>query len=76
MSVERLLEKAAFGPEEITQMRRAYELALQKVGVADPAGPLADLIAAKIVAISQAGERDPVLISKRAVMELGIPLGE
>jgi hypothetical protein len=75
MAIHGLLEKSALGPEEIRQMTKAYDLALERLGMVDRAGPLAELLAAKIVAIAKTGECDPAIISKRAVRELGILLG-
>ena len=53
-------------------MTAAYEGALHYLGLKDRSDPLTEVIAKKIIEVSRSGERDPALISARAVSELRI----
>jgi hypothetical protein len=67
MAIYRLLQKSAFGPEEIERMTTAYEDALRVLGLTDRADPLTEILAKKIIEIAQTGERDPAKIRDKAV---------
>jgi len=67
MAIYRLLQKSAFGPEEIERMTTAYEDALRVLGLTDRADPMTEILAKKIVEIAQTGERDPMRIRAKAV---------
>lgn len=67
MAIYRLLQKSAFGPEEIERMTTAYEDALRVLGLTDRADPLTEILAKKIIEIAQTGERDPAKIRAKAV---------
>jgi len=67
MTIYRLLQKSAFGPEEIERMTTAYEDALRVLRLTDRADPLTEILAKKIIEIAQTGERDPARICANAV---------
>jgi len=67
MAIYRLLQKSAFGPEEIERMTAAYEDALRVLGLTDRADPMTEILAKKIIEIAQTGERDPARIRTKAV---------
>jgi len=67
------LENLPLGPEDIKQMTAAYEQALHKIGLIDRADPRSEIIAKKIIEVVQTGGRNPARISRRALLELGIP---
>lgn len=67
MAIYRLLQKSAFGPEEIERMTTAYEDGLRVLGLTDRADPFTEILAEKIIEIAQTGERDPAQIRVRAV---------
>ncbi len=67
------LENLPLGPEDIKQMTAAYEQALHKIGLIDRTDPRSEIIAKKIIEVVQTGERNPARISRRALLELGIP---
>lgn len=67
MAIYRLLQRSAFGPEEIERMTTAYEDALRVLGLTDRADPLTEILAKKIIEIAQTGERDPAKIRAKAV---------
>jgi hypothetical protein len=67
MAIYRLLQKSAFGPEEIERMTTAYEDALRALGLTDRSDPMTEILAKKIIEIAQTGERDPARIRAQAV---------
>jgi hypothetical protein len=72
MAIYRLLKFAAFDPEDISCMTTAYEDALVVLRLADRQDPITELVAKKIIEVSQQGERDPVRLREKALSELGI----
>jgi hypothetical protein len=74
MPIQRLLEHTVFGPFDIEAMSRAYDAALTALGLVDRSDPVTEIVAKKIIAIAQTGERDPVRLSKLAIEQLGIPV--
>ena len=72
MAIYRLIASGHFGPDEIKAMTAAYEAALIDLGIADRNDPLTELIARSIVNVTATGERDPVLIERRAINALGV----
>jgi len=73
MPILHYLRDLVLGPEEIRAMTAAYEQALHKLGLIDRADPITEVIAKKIIAVVQTGERNPARISRRALLELGVP---
>ena len=71
MTVYRLLENTAFGPEEIERLVAAYEKTLRALGLKDRNDPITQLVAEKIIAVGRLGIEDPAEISKLALKELG-----
>ena len=76
VAIYRLLNEAAFGPEDIRRMGAAYEAALQLLQLKDRNDPVTELVAAKIIQIFRLGEIDPPRICARALKELGVPIPE
>jgi hypothetical protein len=64
MTILRLLQKSAFGPEQIAYIAAAYEDALRELGFANRTDPITEIIAKKIIEIAQTGERDPLRIRR------------
>jgi hypothetical protein len=58
MSPHRLIDGAAFEPEIIILMTRAYQAAVKRVGKGQPP-PVLETLAKRIIEIASAGERDP-----------------
>ena len=73
MAIYRILQNAAFGPDDIDRMVAAYEATLKALGLKDRSDPITELVARKIVEISQTGVRDPQQLSQLAVEDLGTP---
>jgi hypothetical protein len=74
MAIYRLLQEAAFSPEDIGRMTAAYEAALRLLRLTDRTDPVTEIVAKKIIEVTRSGEHDPPRICARALKELGIPL--
>ncbi len=72
MTNHRLLENSPLGPAEIKLMTEAYEECLRLLRLNDRSDPLTELIAIQIVAITNTGERDPVIIASGAMKLAGL----
>lgn len=72
MTIHRLLQDKAFGPEEIACMITAYEGALRALGLIDRTDPITEIVAKKIIEIAQTGERDPARLRAQAIAGLGL----
>jgi hypothetical protein len=72
MAIYRLIANGSFGPDEIEVMKAAYEAALVDVGVSDRDDPITELIAKSIVNATATGERDPKVVTERALNALGV----
>ena len=69
MPIHHLLRNQPMG---ISRLTAAYEQALRGIGLVDRNDPLAEMVAKKVIAISQTGVREPAEISALAIEELGI----
>jgi hypothetical protein len=76
MAIYRLLQEAAFAPEDINRMTAAYEAALRLLRLTDRTDPVTEIVAKKIIEVTRTGEHDPPRICARALKELGIPLSD
>ena len=76
MAIYRLLQEAAFSPEDISRMTAAYEAALRLLRLTDRTDPVTEIVAKKIIEVTRNGEHDPPRICARALKELGIPLND
>jgi hypothetical protein len=70
-AIHGLFQGRAFEPEDINRMTVALDSALAALAIKDRTNVVAELVAAKIVEIAQAGERDPVRLCERALLGLG-----
>ncbi len=73
MAIYRILQNSPFGPDDIERLAAAYEETLKALGLKDRSDPITELVARKIVEISQTGVRDPIQISQLAIKELCAP---
>lgn len=76
MPIQRLLQQASFGPDEIGVLTQAYDCALEMLRLRDRSDPVCELIAAKTILVYRMGEHDAARICARTIKELGIPLPE
>ena len=72
MALYRLLKNSALGPEETSRITEAYGQALQTLCVKDRDDPLTEMIAKKIIKITQTGVHDPAEIAALAIKELEV----
>jgi hypothetical protein len=72
MAIYRLLQKSALGPEEIAVLTDAYEHILRKLSLVDRNDPVTELIAKKVIELSQRGVRDSEQLLELAIKELGV----
>jgi hypothetical protein len=72
MAIDRLLQNAPLGPEEISRLVTAYEETLKALELRDRSDPITNLVARKIIELGQTGVRDPQQISALAIKALGV----
>jgi hypothetical protein len=73
MTIHNLFKNSPFGPEEIRVLATAYEQTLSALGLKQREDRLTELVAKKIISISQTGVRDASILAERAIAELGFP---
>ena len=69
-ALDRVVQEAALTAEEISRLRKAYDLALREIGVKDRDDPLTERVAKEIVEAGRDGPADPVELSKLVVERL------
>jgi hypothetical protein len=67
VAIYRLLQEAAFGPEDVENLAAAYEDALRILGLKSRTDPLTELVAKRIIEVAQTGVRDPAKICALAI---------
>ena len=72
MAIYRLLQNAAFAPEDIAPLVAAYEDCLRTLKLSDRSDPIAQVLAKKIIEIAQTGIRDSAWLGRLALEELGV----
>ena len=73
MPIYRLLEREAFGPEDVAVMGNVFEELLQTLGLVDREDPVATLVAQKVIELAQTGVRDPILLKRLTLEAFGLP---
>jgi hypothetical protein len=71
MAIYRLLQNAAFDPDDIERMAEAYERALAVLGLADRNDPFIETVAQSIIFVAQTGEKKPERICALAIEHPG-----
>jgi hypothetical protein len=72
-TIYRLLQHAAFEPEDVEQLGAAYEEALRVLQVSDRADPITQIIAKRIIKAAQTGIHEPSELCKLAIKDLRVP---
>jgi len=72
VAIYRLLQKSAFGPEDIKRLSLAYEDVLLALDLKDRTDPATELIAKKIIEIARTGVRDPKQICNAVVVDFQV----
>jgi hypothetical protein len=57
----------SFSPDDIKVLAAAFDDALRASGLTDPADPIANTIAKRIIDLARLGERDPVRLREYAL---------
>jgi hypothetical protein len=71
VAIHRLLEDGVFDPDEIAIMVAAYDRVCASLHLESSRYAAAnELVALKVIEIAQTGDRDPVSIHDRAMLEL------
>jgi len=73
MPIYRLLQQAAFSPEDLDRIVSAYDECLRVLNLADRPEAIKEAVAKKIIEIAQTGVRDPNRMRKLALQELEVP---
>jgi hypothetical protein len=73
MPIDRLLAESKFGPDEIENLKLAFEQALRSLQLVDRTDPITDIVARRIIEIGTTGVRDAREIAEIAVKQLGPP---
>jgi DNA-directed RNA polymerase subunit H (RpoH/RPB5) len=64
-------QEAVFSPEEVSAITKAFEAALQSLGLVNRADPVAETVARKIIDLARMGERDPDRLCDQVLMTYG-----
>ena len=72
MPINRLLKTGKYTPEETELLNKAFNLALQSMGVVDCGDPLCEMVARKVIEVSATGMSEPRKIADVAVALIGL----
>jgi hypothetical protein len=72
VAIYRLLQEAAFEPEDIERLAAAYEEALRRLQLIDRGDPVTEIVARRIIDIARTGMKEPHEICDRAIEQLGL----
>jgi hypothetical protein len=61
------LQNSAFGPDEIMAIDEAFVNVCATLKISERAGGLTEQVALKVVELAKAGERDPILLTRRVL---------
>ena len=64
---QNVTQQSSFGPDEVEVLVGAFEEALRELRLVDRTDPATLLVAKKIIALAQQGERDPIRLREGAV---------
>lgn len=64
-------QEAVFSPEEITAITKAFEAALQGLGLVNRSDLVAETVARKIIELARTGERDPDRLCEQVLKSYG-----
>jgi len=73
MPINRLLKVGKYTPEEIELLNKAFNLALDSMGLVDRNDPLCEMVARKVIEVGVIGISEPREIAKMAVARMGLP---
>jgi len=64
-------QEVAFSPEEVSAITKAFEAALQRLGLVNRSDPVAETVARKIIELARTGERDSDRLCDQVLMTYG-----
>jgi len=67
--IYQFLKDSDFGPEETKIIGAAYQRACEELGLTNKSEQIKQLVAKRVLAIAQTGERNPQWISDRVVRD-------
>lgn len=71
MTIHRILQNVPLASDDIDRLVTAYEATLNALGLVSRSDPITEIVARQIIEIGQTGVRDPLQISKLAMIALG-----
>jgi len=71
LAIYRMLQGAAFAPEDVERLTAVYEAALLALRLSNRTDPVTEIVAKRIIEIAQTGMRDPAMICAAALKEIG-----
>jgi SUMO ligase MMS21 Smc5/6 complex component len=72
MTIHKLLDNTAFGPEEIQELVTAYEHILSRLSLVERKDDPVTEIIKKVIKLGQRGIRDAEQLTQLALKELGV----
>ena len=72
MPINRLLKNGQHTPDEIELLNKAFNHALNLLGVVDRNDPLCDMVARKVIEVGESGIGEPREIAEMAVARIGL----
>ena len=72
MPINRLLKNGQHTPDEIELLNKAFNRALNLLGVVDRNDPLCDMVARKVIEVGATGTSEPRKIAEMAVARIGL----
>ena len=73
VAIYRVLQKSAFGPDDIERLAMAYERALRVLKLNDRNDPITEIVARRIIEAAQTSLRDPDSLCATAIKDLRVP---
>jgi len=70
MSINRLLAKSVYAPDEVDAMAKAFEATCAALGLSHRDDPIGQLVASKVIECARTGERDPKRLCNLVLLEL------
>jgi hypothetical protein len=71
MAINRLLRESKLDPKKIEILNTAFDQALRALRLVDRNDPVCEIVARKVIEISETGVLDPNLIAAATVKQLG-----
>jgi hypothetical protein len=73
MAINEWIKKSNIDAEKAAVLNRAFEYALEELGLVDRDDALTDIVAEKIIEIGATGAGDPKKIATAAIKRFGLP---